>query len=195
MGIATYGRPEQQVLIEIRLVEATSVDKLDLSAIPLFGALVGPEFNGDDMTEENKIGNVFRTGNESLFIALDPAAAENSAASQVAFPRVVIFNQKLSFEIKPLEYTFTTGGTGIEGSLGELQGLGSVREATTQVIVPDGNTILLGGLRETDYGSDSKIPFLSEIPMLNRLFAGTAHRAEKNTLLILIKPSILTQEE
>lgn len=184
----------RQVLVDASIVEVIDVNKLDLTGIPLFGDLIGPEFNGDDMTEENKVGNVYSTGDGGLFVVLEPTALGDPG--QINISRLIVFNDDYSNEVKPLKANLNPSNSETEESLGKLAPLPSVRSVTTNVSIPDGGTILLGGLTQEEAQNDeSQVPFLSDIPVLNRMFRGTAHQEGRSNLLILIKPSILVQEE
>ena len=68
------------------------------------------------------------------------------------------------------------------------------RQITTQVLVNDGQTVVLGGILETDKRDDvSKVPFLGDIPGLGFLFRKKSVRDEKNELLIFVTPKILRE--
>jgi general secretion pathway protein D len=62
--------------------------------------------------------------------------------------------------------------------------------------VPDGGTLLLGGLKQTA-GTETEIgvPVLSKIPIIGRLFTNRSKVADQKILLILVKPTIILQEE
>lgn len=63
---------------------------------------------------------------------------------------------------------------------------------TTQVLVGNGETVVLGGVFKTvDVQSKSKVPFLGDIPYLGRLFSNTSVTKEKTETLIFITPRIL----
>ncbi len=65
-------------------------------------------------------------------------------------------------------------------------------ELTTQVLVNNGETIVLGGIFNTqDLVTETKTPFLGDIPYLGRLFRRTTMRSEKTEILIFITPRIL----
>lgn len=186
--------PPNQIVIDAKIVEVTDVNKLDLSDIPLFGGLVGPEFNGDDMTEENKVGNVYSNGNNVLFVVLQPTALGDPG--QLNISRLIVFNDDYSHEVKPLRINLSPTEAETEKSLGSLAPLPSVRSVTTEVTVPDAGTILLGGLKQEDHLDDeSQVPFLGDIPVLGGLFRGTAHQSGRSNLLIMITPSVLHQTE
>ena len=68
------------------------------------------------------------------------------------------------------------------------------RAITTQVLVNDGQTVVLGGIMETTRTqSDNKVPFLGDIPLLGYLFKTTTKTNNKDELLIFVTPKILRE--
>ena len=68
------------------------------------------------------------------------------------------------------------------------------REISTQVLVNDGQTVVLGGiLSTTQREDDNKVPYLGDIPILGHLFKSTAHTDDKDELMIFITPKILRE--
>lgn len=66
------------------------------------------------------------------------------------------------------------------------------RNATTQLLVNDGETAVIGGLTQTQVTKNkSGIPLLSDLPLIGRVFSQTDTREEKRDLLILITPHII----
>lgn len=66
-------------------------------------------------------------------------------------------------------------------------------EITTQALVDNGKTIVLGGVfRESELEQETKVPILGDLPFLGRLFKRTTMNSEKNELLIFITPRILS---
>ncbi len=67
---------------------------------------------------------------------------------------------------------------------------------STTVSVPDGGTILLGGIKRMREGRlERGVPILSKIPYVNRLFKNTAIGRETSTLMMTVTPRIIIQEE
>jgi general secretion pathway protein D len=68
-------------------------------------------------------------------------------------------------------------------------------EATTNLVVQDGQTIMIGGLIREDV-SDGKagIPLLSKIPVLGYLFGQTDKTNHRNELIILLTPHVITNQ-
>ncbi|HME38596.1 MAG TPA: type IV pilus secretin PilQ [Steroidobacteraceae bacterium] len=68
------------------------------------------------------------------------------------------------------------------------------REIITQVLVNDGQTVVLGGILDTTKSkSANKVPFLADIPILGNLFKSTININNKTELLIFITPKILRE--
>ena len=65
-------------------------------------------------------------------------------------------------------------------------------EAVTNLVVQDGQTILIGGLIREDISSArSGIPFLSKIPVLGYLFGSTTDENHRKELIILLTPRVI----
>jgi general secretion pathway protein D len=68
----------------------------------------------------------------------------------------------------------------------------STREAATQVLVKDGQTIVLGGLRDRQRNANqSGIPVLSHIPILGGLFGRADRSTSETELYLFLTPRIL----
>jgi general secretion pathway protein D len=66
----------------------------------------------------------------------------------------------------------------------------------TTVAVPDGGTVLMGGLKLlSEERKEFGPPILSKIPYLSRLFKNTSYGRDAQSLLIMVTPRIIIQEE
>ncbi|MBO4349464.1 MAG: type II secretion system secretin GspD, partial [Proteobacteria bacterium] len=66
------------------------------------------------------------------------------------------------------------------------------RNLKTVVVVPDQQTVVLGGLvRDSESQSVSKVPLLGDIPVLGYLFRSTETTIQKQNLLLLLTPYII----
>jgi len=100
----------------------------------------------------------------------------------------------LSNLIEPIQVfrTSLSIGNEVEIFLPELQ----VQRVRTTVTIPDGATLMLGGLKTiTETYQESGMPFLKDIPLLSFLTTrkGTEHSRER--ILILVRARILIPEE
>ena len=67
---------------------------------------------------------------------------------------------------------------------------------TTTVSVPDGGTILLGGIKRLSEGRTERgVPMLSNLPYINRLFKNVGIGRETQSLMMMVTPRIIIQEE
>ncbi|MEZ6194330.1 MAG: secretin N-terminal domain-containing protein [Planctomycetota bacterium] len=72
----------------------------------------------------------------------------------------------------------------------------TTREIQTQITVPSGRTIVIGGLtNDNQRETVSGIPLLSDIPILGELFKNTSTQHEKRTLYVFITPTIMSDFE
>jgi type IV pilus assembly protein PilQ len=68
------------------------------------------------------------------------------------------------------------------------------RSIETQVLVNNGQTVVLGGIYETEQGETvTKVPFLGDIPGLGVFFRSTRIVSNKSELLIFVTPKILKE--
>lgn len=71
----------------------------------------------------------------------------------------------------------------------------SIEQASTKVMVKDGETLVIGGLvKDKAVDVKKKVPFLGDIPLLGKLFTKTSKEVDKTDLLIFITPTIITPE-
>jgi len=69
-------------------------------------------------------------------------------------------------------------------------------QVQTTVAVPDGGTVLLGGLKRlSEARSEYGPPILSKLPYINRLFKNVAFGRETESLLIMVTPRIIIMAE
>ncbi|MCA9275380.1 MAG: hypothetical protein KDA29_05095 [Phycisphaerales bacterium] len=69
-------------------------------------------------------------------------------------------------------------------------------ELRTTVTIPDQGTVLLGGQRVVEEVEvETGVPVLSKIPILSRFFSNRVDAKSDKTLLVLMKPTILIQNE
>jgi type IV pilus assembly protein PilQ len=69
-------------------------------------------------------------------------------------------------------------------------------EVTSNVLVRDGRTIVIGGLfRESTTNNRSQVPVIGSIPYLGTLFGSTLDATERREVMVLMTPHIVKQEE
>jgi type IV pilus assembly protein PilQ len=72
----------------------------------------------------------------------------------------------------------------------------STNEATTKILMDDGETVVIGGiLKSTQNWAEDRIPGLGKLPGLSWLFKAEERDDDKNELLIFITPQIVYLEQ
>lgn len=118
-------------------------------------------------------------------------------------PQLARLRALVPFQVQGVVNGNTTsfGGVGVSTNSSIISGTIElptldITQVETSCAVPDGATLLLGG--QTLSGDSSReqgVPVLSKIPFLKRLFTNRADSQDEQVLLILVKPTILIQQE
>lgn len=128
--------------------------------------------------------------------------ASSSGATTISFEKAV-----LSLEVTPqitpddniiLDLAITQDAVGDTYTTSDGTEYVSIdtQEITTQVLVANGETIVLGGIyQQSVTTSETKVPLLGDIPFLGALFRQTSDSTAKEELLIFVTPRIVMQTE
>lgn len=123
----------------------------------------------------------------------------SSGATTVEFKKAV-----LSLEVTPqvtpdnkiildLIVTQDTEGKVVQVGTGNAVAI-DTQEISTQVLVNNGETIVLGGIyQQQTTNTTSKIPVLGDIPYMGALFRRSLDKTEKKELLIFVTPKIINE--
>jgi type IV pilus assembly protein PilQ len=142
-------------------------------------------------------------------VTQDNESAEIQSGVQIPFQTRVNFTTTVSFIDATLRLTVTPQitaqdtvimeiqvqkvepGATIEGAPGPSM---ITRRAQTRLMVPDGGTAVIGGIYQaSETNSESRVPFVHEIPVLGNLFKGRTVQNRNDELLIFITPRIIRQ--
>ena len=124
--------------------------------------------------------------------------SSSSGATSVTFKKAVL-SLKVTPQITPdnrviLDLTVTqdTKGETVPTGTGDAVSI-NAQSITTQVLVNNGETLVLGGIYQQTIKNDvSKVPLLGDIPGLGYLFKKTTSENKKRELLIFVTPRIVT---
>src|SRR5689334_5792420 len=123
--------------------------------------------------------------------------ASSSGATSVAFKKAVLALQ-VTPQITPddriimdLQVKNDSRGQDVNSGFGQVPSI-DTREVQTQVLVQNGETVVLGGVyQQTQSNSVTKVPLLGDLPLLGYLFRTTNTVNNKRELLIFVTPKIL----
>jgi type IV pilus assembly protein PilQ len=124
----------------------------------------------------------------------------SSGATTISFKKAVL-SLKVTPQITPdnriildLDVKKDTIGTITVASGGVNVPSIDTKEIVTQVLMNDGQTVVLGGVLETEHRDDqTKVPLLGDIPILGALFKEQSKRNNKDELLIFVTPKIVRE--
>jgi type IV pilus assembly protein PilQ len=119
--------------------------------------------------------------------------ASSSGATSTAFQDAVL-SLRVTPQITPDDHIIMDLEVNQDTVGAEFNGVPAIntRSVTTQVLVENGETIVLGGVyTSTDTTSISRTPFFGDLPYVGFLFKRTAVDKNKSELLIFITPKIL----
>ncbi len=101
-------------------------------------------------------------------------------------------DRSVTVQLHPVVTTatsFTAPSTGFPAGLPLI----AIREAVTSLQVPEGGSVVLGGLiRYSDIATLKKIPFLGDLPFIGSLFSLTNINHSESEVVILMTPRILS---
>lgn len=119
--------------------------------------------------------------------------ATSSGATNISFKKAV-----LSLEVTPhitqddrINMELSVSRDSVGSTYNNVPSI-DTREVETQVLVENGQTIVLGGIfEETVTSNNRRVPFFGELPVLGRLFSRDSKTNNKSELLIFVTPRIL----
>lgn len=140
-------------------------------------------------------------------LTLDKQKARVAAGTQIPYQQatssgatsVSFINAELSLEVTPnitpdgrvqMDLLVNADSPGTAAPNGQLTI--NTNRIQTNVLVNDGQTLVLGGIfQNTISSSTTKVPFLGDLPYLGRLFRHSSDSNTKQELLIFITPKVL----
>jgi len=153
---------------------------------------------GQNVPLQTNIGGVPSTGTSAQGAAAMPSGFGfgfgASPPRQDVGTKVTItphLNESNEVRLELAEEISETGPA--EGQLGVIPI--NKRTATTQLVVKDQQTVVIGGLmRNRIAHSETKIPILGDIPVLGVLFRQTTNEMQKSNLLLILTPYIIRDQ-
>ena len=139
-----------------------------------------PFITGSFTSSNNGASNPFQTINREtvgIELTVTPQVSEGSLV------RLTIQQKSSSLLATPAQ-------------LGTADVVTAEREITTNVLVEDGQFLILGGLMDDQYENiESRVPFLGSIPLLGPLFRSTSNGDDQGVLMVFIRPTIIRDSE
>ena len=214
LGLGLNGTPESSVLSST------------ISEIPSNAIAVGGEFNPDTGKSMGLLIQALKSDSDTNILStpsvvtLDNEEAELTSGEEVPFQTGSYTNNNSGSSNSNPFTTFNREEVGVllkvkpqiskgnairleieqESSKvkGGPQGLQTTSKNTikTNVMIEDGELLILGGLIEDSLSdTDKKVPILGEIPILGRLFKTSTKTKDQQVIMMFIRPTIIRSPE
>lgn len=152
------------------------------------------------VTLDNETAHISVT-RASPIINVTPGTANTTGGSQITYTNLGVIldvtprisaNETVNLKVAPeVSRIFDTVTKVVSSGTFQADEY-DVRKLETQVVIPSGNTLVLGGLVQDDQReANSKVPVLGDIPLLGHMFRSDSKSRQKNNLLIFITPTIV----
>lgn len=187
----TLGVLNDDVDIQATLTAARDDVKARLLANPKILVLNGQRANIDivseipyqELTQTSGGGNIGTTKFKEVGVKLEvtPQITRDGKIRLMLDP-------EFSVQTGTVALVIPTGLTAISSP----QPIVDKRVASTQALIQDGQTVIIGGLRKRDVVQEiSKVPVLGDIPLLGALFKFKGEKAINSELIVFITPHII----
>jgi type II secretory pathway component GspD/PulD (secretin) len=130
-----------------------------------------------------------------------PGSANSPAGSEVTYSNLgtilmvtphITANSNISLDVKPEVSDIAGQDRQIVNGFENTANIYSVRRMDTKVMIPSGNTLVLGGLiSDRTSNLQNKVPLLGDIPYLGQLFHKSDKSRDKVNLIVFITPTII----
>lgn len=183
-GLSFFTRPEQNVMGLIHALASDS--KLEVRASPMLMTTDNKQAS-IDITSEVPISTTSfsSTGAEVQNIQYKSIGIRLSVTPKINKDKYV----SLSIDQEISQIDDTRSGPNSESYFFR-------RQAKTEVVVKDRQTLMIGGMINNTKGQGkSGIPFLSSLPIIGWLFGANETKEEKTELLILLTPHVIASDE
>ncbi|UCG60797.1 MAG: hypothetical protein JSV52_10745 [Candidatus Zixiibacteriota bacterium] len=137
-----------------------------------------------------------------IFVGQDQYHTIATGTEPYYYTRLEVIKVGIALEITP--YVASNGDISVEiiSVVSDVTGMGATglplvntRDVITSITVPDGETIVIGGLQtDNTRKTVKKVPLLGDIPVLGHLFRNTSTEVRTSQIVIMITPHLLEDQ-
>jgi len=105
-------------------------------------------------------------------------------------------NDQISLKVEPEVSDIESVDTQVFDGEEYSANIFSIRKITTSVMIPSGNTLVLGGLlSDTTSKTQTKVPILGDLPGMKYIFGSKGKSRRKGNLLIFVTPTVVQETD
>ena len=201
----------QQVTAALRLLKRDT--NSEIAQAPKLIALdhqMATIFVGETIRYAQARSEQGQAGGLQLVVEEAPNSPVSTGFQLLVIPHIVPGTDKVIMDVIPKADSLSGTGTSALApagfdvfTVGAGEGNGSIAlpriassTIATKVLLRSGQTAVLGGLvTDTDTITETKIPFVGDIPIIGWLFKNRQHSKTKRTLIVFIRPDVIRSPE
>jgi general secretion pathway protein D len=176
---------------DAKVISAPRTVTLDNETAKIEVTRASPIINITPGTVQTAGGSQITYTNLGVILNVTPRISANNFVNLKVIPEVSRIFDTVT-KIVPAVSSGTSGSTTAEFQADEYD----IRKMETRVMIPSGNTLVLGGLVQDDVrNNNTKVPLLGDIPYLGYAFRSENKTRQKSNLLIFITPTIVQDSD
>jgi len=166
---------------ETKVISSPRTVTLDNETSTIEVGTLWPIVNTSAGTSQTAGGSSISYSNLTVSLKVTPRISANNYVKLSVTPRVV----RLGVPVPSLV-----------GCVNNSVDSFNIREIVTSVMIPSGNTLVMGGLIEDSVQlGNTKVPLLGDIPVLGYLFRSDTKSRTKSNMTIFLTPTIVEEED
>ena len=149
--------------------------------------------------------SVIEAGTSYPIVNTTAGTANTTGGSQVGYSNLTVrlsvtprisANNYVRLAVTPHVMRLGDQVTSVVGGLANSVPSFETREINTSVMIPSGNTLVMGGLiQDSVHQQNTKVPILGDIPGLGLLFRSDSKNRTKSNLIVFLTPTIVEDED
>jgi type II secretory pathway component GspD/PulD (secretin) len=166
---------------ETKVISSPRTVTLDNETASIEVGYLYPVVNTTAGTANTTGGSSISYSNLTVSLKVTPRISANNYVKLQVTPRVVRLGDKVVSVVG-----------GVPNTVDSFQ----TREIITSVLIPSGNTLVMGGLIQDEiHNGNTKVPLLGDLPLLGLLFRSDTKNRTKSNMLVFLTPTIVEDED
>ena len=166
---------------ETKIISSPRTVTLDNETSSIEVGTMYPVVNTTAGTANTTGGSSISYSNLTVLLKVTPRISANNYVRLQVTPRVVRLGDKV---------------TSVVGGVANSVDSFNTREILTSVLIPSGNTLVMGGLIQDEVNkSNVKVPLLGDLPLIGLLFRNDTKSRTKSNLMVFLTPTIVEDQD
>jgi len=166
---------------ETKVISSPRTVTLDNETASIEVGTLYPIVNTTAGTANTTGGSQITYSNLTVSLKVTPRISANNYVRLQVTPRVIRLGDKVASVVG-----------GVANAVDSFQ----TREILTSVLIPSGNTLVMGGLISDEvHNGNTKVPLLGDLPWVGLLFRSDTKSRTKSNMLVFLTPTIVEDED